>query len=163
MAAQGPFWAQITYTFSFHSRTGNNEPIHIPKNTEHDLFGLKIAENALNFHILAIYGSSRSILSSNYPYIFSFHGGTGNNETIHIPKEHEPLASGLWLENALNFDIFAIYGRSRTFLGDDACSFKFEIISGNNYDSNMAISTFHDIFGPVPAWFWPGNFQNING
>ena len=64
--------------------------------------------------------------------IFGFHGGTGNNEPIHIPKNtlHEflgSLASGVWPDNALNFDILAIYGGSRSFLGDDACLFRFEI------------------------------------
>ena len=113
MAAQGPFCAQITCIFSFHCGTGNNEPIHMHKNTLHDLFVL--------------------------------------------------LASGLWPENALTFDILAIYGGSRSFLGDDACSFRFEISSGNNYDSSITIGTYRDFFGPVAACIWPASFQNING
>ena len=73
MAAQGPFWAQITYKFSFYGGTGNNQTIHIPKNTLHDFLGPLAfrfwPENALKFYILDIYGDSKSILSSNYLYI----------------------------------------------------------------------------------------------
>ena len=66
--------------------------------------------------------------------IFSFHGRTGNNETMRIPENtlHDflgPLASGFWPENALKFDILAIYGGSRSFLGDDARLFRYEISS----------------------------------
>ena len=109
MAAQGPFWAHITYIFSFHSGTGINEPIHMHKNTLHDFFGL--------------------------------------------------LASGLWPKNALIFDILAIYGGSRSFLGDDACSFRFEISSGNNYDSSITIGTYRDFFGPVAACILASKFS----
>ena len=70
----------------------------MPENTLLDFLGPLASgfwpENALDFDILAICGGSRSILSSNYLYIFRFHGGTGNNKTIHIPKEH--LARIFW-------------------------------------------------------------------
>ena len=84
MAVQGPFWAQITYIFSFHGGSGNNESPHIPKDTLHEFFGRLASglwpDNALNFDILAIYGGSRSFLGfldlklvaifSSYPLIF---------------------------------------------------------------------------------------------
>ena len=73
MAAQGPIWAQNTWIFSFHGRTGNNETMRMPENTLHDFLGPLASgfwpENALDLDILAICGGSRSILSSNYLYI----------------------------------------------------------------------------------------------
>ena len=88
MAAQGPIWAQNTCIFSFHGRTGNDETMRMPENTLHDFLGPLASgfwpENALNIDIW-LYMAAQGPFWAQITYIFSFHGGTGNNETIDIP------------------------------------------------------------------------------
>ena len=84
MAAQGPFWVQITYIIVFMVALAIMKPLTYLKNTLHEFFGPLSSglwpDNALNFDILAIYGGWRSFLGfldlklvaifSSYPLIF---------------------------------------------------------------------------------------------
>ena len=172
MAAQGPFWAQITYIFSFHGGTGNNETIHIPKEHLARIYWTSnlriVARNCYKFRYFGYSWRFKVHFELKLPIYLVFMVALAIMKPFAYLKNtlHEflgPLASGLWPENTLTFDILAIYGGSRSFLGDDACSFRFEISSGKNYDSSITIGTFRDFFGPVAVCIWPESFQNING